>query len=219
MKILLDCHVPFLLAHGGAQIQIEQTRAALEKIGVDVDYLRWWDDSQKADIIHHFGRFSGPLIHLAHDKGIKVVMADLLTAQGSRSRGRIRAQRWISRFLKLALPGIAPRAFGWESYILADACIALTAHEAWIMTYQFDAPPEKVHVVPNGVEDVSSKANLFRAATGSSAPPPSPNASASSNWPRPPSTRKHPSGSSAAPIPTPTRTPRASLTSPNAIRI
>jgi glycosyltransferase involved in cell wall biosynthesis len=154
MKILLDCHVPFMLAHGGAQIQIEQTRAALGKIGVEVDYLRWWDDSQKADVIHHFGRFSGPLIHLAHDKGIKVVMSDLLTAQGSRSRGRIRAQRWISRFLKLALPGIAPRAFGWESYLLADACIALTAHEAWLMTYQFDAPPEKVHVVPNGVEDV-----------------------------------------------------------------
>ena len=32
MKILLHCHVPFLLAHGGAQIQIEQTKAALEKI-------------------------------------------------------------------------------------------------------------------------------------------------------------------------------------------
>jgi glycosyltransferase involved in cell wall biosynthesis len=154
MKILLNCYMPFLLAHGGAQIQIEQTKEALEKIGLEVEYLRWWDDSQKADVLQHFGRFPAPVIRLAQDKGIKVVMADLLTEQGSRTRGRIRAQRWISRFLKLALPGIAPRAFGWESYRIADACVALTAHEAWLMTYQFDAPPEKVHVVPNGVEDV-----------------------------------------------------------------
>jgi glycosyltransferase involved in cell wall biosynthesis len=154
MKILLNCNVPFLLAHGGAQIQIEQTRAALEKIGLDVDYLRWWDDSQKADVIHHFGRFSGPLIRLAHNKGIKVVMADLLTEQGSRSRAHLRAHRWVSRLLKLTLPGITARAFDWEAYIVADACVALTAHEAWLMNYQFDAPPEKVHVVPNGVEEV-----------------------------------------------------------------
>ncbi|HXD00375.1 MAG TPA: glycosyltransferase family 4 protein [Verrucomicrobiae bacterium] len=154
MKILLNCNVPFLLAHGGAQIQIEQTRTALEKIGVEVDYLRWWDDSQKADVIHHFGRFSAPLIRLAQDKGIKVVMAELLTEQGSRPRSRIRAQRWVTRLLKLALPGMTASAFDWESYRLADACVALTAHEAWLMTYQFDAPPEKVHVVPNGVEDV-----------------------------------------------------------------
>jgi glycosyltransferase involved in cell wall biosynthesis len=154
MKILLNCNVPFLLAHGGAQIQIEQTKAALEKIGVEVDYLHWWDDSQKADVIHHFGRFPAPLIRLARDKGIKVVMAELLTEQGSRSRARIRAQRWATRLLKLALPGMTASAFDWESYRLADACVALTAHEAWLMTYQFDAPPEKVHVVPNGVEDV-----------------------------------------------------------------
>jgi glycosyltransferase involved in cell wall biosynthesis len=153
MKILLNCHVPFLLAHGGAQIQIEQTRAALEKIGVDVDYLHWWDDSQKADIIHHFGRFPEPLIRLAQNKGIKVVMADLLTAQGSRSLSRIRTQRLVTRFLKRALPGFSARV-DWDSYRLADACVALTAHEAWLMTYQFDAPPEKVHVIPNGVEEV-----------------------------------------------------------------
>jgi len=36
MKIAFDCHVPFSLAHGGAQIQIEQTQAALIRVGMDV---------------------------------------------------------------------------------------------------------------------------------------------------------------------------------------
>jgi hypothetical protein len=34
MKILFDHPNPFLLAHGGFQIQIEQTQKALEGIGI-----------------------------------------------------------------------------------------------------------------------------------------------------------------------------------------
>jgi glycosyltransferase involved in cell wall biosynthesis len=154
MKVLLNYQLPFMLAHGGMQIQIEQTRAALEKIGLDVEYVRWWDETQTCDIFHNFARLGPPAIRLAQGKGFKVVMADLLTEQGSRPRSRIRAQRWVSRFLKLAFPAITRRTFDWEAYRLADACVALTPHEAWLMTYQFDAPPEKVHIVPNGVEDV-----------------------------------------------------------------
>ena len=55
MKILIDHPFPFFLAHGGQQIQIEETKRALESIGVGVDWLRWWDQSQSADIIHYFG--------------------------------------------------------------------------------------------------------------------------------------------------------------------
>jgi len=36
MKVLLDSNVPFALAHGGAQIQIEQTKKGLEEVGVVV---------------------------------------------------------------------------------------------------------------------------------------------------------------------------------------
>ena len=56
MKILFDVSTPFMLAHGGAQIQIEQTRAALESIGGPVENLRWWDDAQTGDILHYMGR-------------------------------------------------------------------------------------------------------------------------------------------------------------------
>ena len=46
MKVLFDHPNPFLLAHGGFQTQIVQTKVALERIGVEVDWLRWWDDEQ-----------------------------------------------------------------------------------------------------------------------------------------------------------------------------
>lgn len=153
MKIIFNCHVPFSLAHGGAQIQIEQTQAGLEKIGVEVERLRWWDDQQSGDILHHFGRIPEPLARLAQQKGMKVVMAELLTGQGSRSVASLKLQSFLGRAAENVLPGSISERFGWESYRLADALIALTAWEAQLMTWLFNAPPEKIHVVTNGVEE------------------------------------------------------------------
>lgn len=154
MKILLHNHVPFQLAHGGAQTQIEQTKAGLEAIGVEVEYLRWFDGSQKGDVLHFFGRIPLWLLELARQKGMKVVMAELLTEQGSRSPARLRAQRVTMRLIETFFPSIARKLFNWESYRLADACIAGTAWEARLMAELFCARPEKVHVVPNGAEEI-----------------------------------------------------------------
>src|SRR5438477_4046198 len=73
MKILFDHPSPFLLAHGGLQVQIERTKAGLESIGIEVQFLRWWDDSQPCDVIHYFERPFPSYVDLAHRKGIKVV--------------------------------------------------------------------------------------------------------------------------------------------------
>lgn len=85
MKILFDCGVPFSFAHGGAQIQIEQTKAALESLGVEVDWFKWWDGNQTGEIIHVFGRPPLFWVQLAKKAGRKVVIGDLLGDQGSRT--------------------------------------------------------------------------------------------------------------------------------------
>ncbi len=154
MKILINCSLPFALAHGGQQIQIERTQAALQSVGLEVEPVRWWDDKQKGDIIHYAGRMPAAQIELAHQNGIKVVMAELLTAPGSRTPGQLRLQRILNRTMERVAPGHFVAAFNWKSYRLADVCIALTSWEARLMTYLFGAPPERVHVVPNGVEEV-----------------------------------------------------------------
>jgi len=154
MKVLLYTHLPSALAHGGMQIQIDQTKAALERIGVEVEYLRWWDDSQPADIIHFFGRMPVGLIRFAQPKGIRVVQSDLLGGQGSRPT-------WLRRLHRLMvggglrfLPRYLTEVHAWHSYQLADACVALTLWEAQIMREVFHAPASRIHVVPNGVEQV-----------------------------------------------------------------
>jgi glycosyltransferase involved in cell wall biosynthesis len=154
MKVLFNCPVPFNLAHGGVQVQIEQTQAALGKIGVEVEPLRWWDEKQSGEVLHNFGRMSTGIMRLAQKKGMKVVQADLLTGQGSRSMARLKTQAFFIRAIDRLTKGFMDQRFNWESYRLADACVALTPWEAFLMSYLFAAPREKVHVVPNGVEEV-----------------------------------------------------------------
>ncbi len=139
--------------HGGMQIQIEQTKAALEKIGVDVEYFRWWDETQTGEILHFFGRTPTGLLRAAQGKGMKVVQAELLTGQGSRPLWKHRLHWAAIRVLGLAMPHSVVDHFHWDSYRLADACVALTPWEAQLMVEVFGAPRERVHVVPNGVEE------------------------------------------------------------------
>jgi glycosyltransferase involved in cell wall biosynthesis len=154
VKVLIDCPTPFALAHGGAQIQIEQTLSALKATGLDAEPLRWWDGSQPADLIHYFGRMPAEHIRLAHQKNIKVVVGELLTALGSRSRGQIALQKFATNLFQITLPATFTARFAWDAYRLADACIANTAWEAHLMNYLFGAPKERIHVVPNGVEEI-----------------------------------------------------------------
>ena len=154
MKVLIDHPQPFLLGHGGFQVQIEQTHVALREVGVSAEYLRWWDDRQNADIIHYFGRPSIPYVEQAHAKGIRIVMAELLTGLGSRSARVLPFQKAAITLGRTALPGIATGRFAWDAYRNVDACIAGTPWEAHLMSYMFGADKAKVHVVLNGVEEV-----------------------------------------------------------------
>jgi glycosyltransferase involved in cell wall biosynthesis len=152
MKVLIDHQLPFLLAHGGLQIQIQRTKQALEAAGLEVEYLRWWDDTQNGDIIHFFGRANPSHIDFAHAKGMKYVMSELLTGQGSRTRTQLRMQSLVENALRAVVPPTFLVNFRWDAYHKADSCIFLTEWEAEVGRMLFSPPAHRIHVVPNGVE-------------------------------------------------------------------
>jgi len=158
MKVLFDHPTPFLLAHGGFQIQIERTQAALQSVGVQVEPLRWWDPDQKADLIQFFGRPLTSYVGFAHAKGMKIVLAELMTGTGSRTPSQLRLQKLMIRFTRRFAPQSMTFRLGWDSYRQADAMVALTGWERQLMIDLFDASPDRVHVVPNGVEEVFLRA-------------------------------------------------------------
>jgi glycosyltransferase involved in cell wall biosynthesis len=154
MKVLFECHTPFMLAHGGAQVQIEQTMAALGKLGVSAEPLRWWDENQRGDVLHHFARIPIRLVVAAQQKGMKVVLADLLTEVGSRSAAKLRLQRIVTRAMQCTLPASVLAPFNWQGYRRVDACLVNTPWEGHLIRYLYGASEKRVHIVPNGVEDV-----------------------------------------------------------------
>ena len=162
MKVLIDHSSPFLLAHGGLQIQIEETKQALEEVGVDVEFLRWWEETQRGDIIHFFGRPTGAYIDFAHQKNIRVVISELLTGLGARTQRAIGFQRIIIQLVRKLTPSAVWAKMAWDAYEKADRVVALTSWEAELMHRIFNAPPDRVVVIPNGV------ANAFFLARDSS---------------------------------------------------
>jgi glycosyltransferase involved in cell wall biosynthesis len=119
-----------------------------------VDWLRWWDAGQKADVIHFFYRPIPAMLKMAAKKRIKTVFCELLTGAGSRSARKLWVQKVLIKASKKALPAGFIERLCWDAYHLADASIALTSWEKELMVDMFSASPSRVHVVPNGVEDV-----------------------------------------------------------------
>jgi len=161
MKVLFDCHVPSVLAHGGEQIQEVNTVKALREIGVDADFVNWWDPTQTCDVLHFFGRVGEFYSGFARRKGVRFVMGDLLAAQTNRNWWQ-RLPHWGLRQLDRVVGGEIGRQYGWTSYRNADAVIALTSVEALFMRRMFGVDPKRLYIIPNGVEEVFLKGESRR---------------------------------------------------------
>jgi glycosyltransferase involved in cell wall biosynthesis len=154
MKIVLNSNIPFALAHGGMEVQIEQTRAALQRLGLQAEPLRWWDGSQRADILHHFSALPSYLIRMAQDKGIRVVQSALIGGLGAKPRWRRSVQRVARGIVRKVSPPAICDSLGWDAFRIGDACLALTDWEAHLLKTMYNVEPSRLHVVPNGVEQV-----------------------------------------------------------------
>jgi glycosyltransferase involved in cell wall biosynthesis len=155
VKILVNCTIPFALAHGGQAIQIQQTMAALNAIGVVTEPLRWWDEQQAGDLIHYFGVPPLEHIRLAHTKGIPVVSTHLFTAACNRPAARLRLQGWMIRsFLKLPLGEGIKQQLNWRSFQNCRLNIVGLAAEQRVLELAYGIPPEQVAVVPLGLDAI-----------------------------------------------------------------
>jgi len=161
MKVLFNCHVPFMLAHGGAQVQIEQTKAALEQIGVETAFLEWWNDRQTGDILHHFGAIPLETIRQARNKGWKVANTILLSQTCNRSRRALLLRRVLVR---AAMAAPLPQAFQlyWHSFRLCDRVLVSLEAEKQILVRSYGVQQRAVRKVPLGLKAAFLKAGPGR---------------------------------------------------------
>jgi glycosyltransferase involved in cell wall biosynthesis len=154
MKILFDHPSPFALAHGGFQVQIDETKAGLERKGIEVEYLRWWDEKQTGDLIHYFGAPSVAYLKAAREKHIPVVLTNLFTATCNRSPLQLKVQGAVTRSL-LSLPGwnIIKNQLHWRSFQAADHMIVGLEAEKLVLTTVFGLPDDRISIVPLGMNE------------------------------------------------------------------
>ncbi len=154
MKILFDLATPFLLAHGGVQVQIEQTKRALEESGVEVEWLRRWDAEQQGDVIHYFGVPHQGYQNMAHRRGLRVVHTVLFSETCNRPEWKLTLQKWATRLL-LAVPfgESVKNQLVWKSYPNSDCNIVGLNAEKNVLRKVYGVPDKQVGIVPLGCEE------------------------------------------------------------------
>jgi len=163
MKILFDHSQPFLLAHGGFQIQIEQTKAALEKLGVEVECLRWWDDQQRGDVLHYFGGASNSYLVQARAVKLPVILTTLFTETCNRSDAQLARQGWLIRAM-LATPfgeGVKQQ-LAWRTYHNCSHNVVSLEAERRVLQTVYRVSTERISIVPYGLSEAYLQAGQER---------------------------------------------------------
>jgi glycosyltransferase involved in cell wall biosynthesis len=177
MKVLFNCHVPFSLAHGGAEIQIQRSKSAVETAGISTDYLKWWEDEQPAEIIHHFGAIPWIVVEQAHKKGLKVVNTLLLTDTCNRPAYQLALRRLAVRIASVnVLPTGIRRRLPWTVCRSVDRMVVGLEAEKRVLQKVYGVAPDRISVVPLGLGEsflnagVPSRGAKYLICTGTISP-------------------------------------------------
>jgi glycosyltransferase involved in cell wall biosynthesis len=152
MKVLFDTASPFMLAHGGMQIQILNIKAGLEACGVTVEFVRWWDDKQTGNLIHFFGIPRLDYLKNAQQKAIPLLATHLMSATCNRSNGTLRLQGLVTRGLN-AIPGwgLIRNQTTWPTILALQKIIVGLDAEKQALRIVFGLSDEKIVTLPLGL--------------------------------------------------------------------
>ena len=155
---------------GGGECQLLQTAKYLDAQGVAIrPFLPWTDRLTDARLLHVFGmsREGLELAKVARSLGVPIALSPICwyDLRSIRALAGSWRQRWTDTG-KWALRRLAPRLGCWRRELLrlADVVLPNSRAEAEQLIGLFDAEPEKIAVVPNGVESRFSAGDpaLFR---------------------------------------------------------
>jgi glycosyltransferase involved in cell wall biosynthesis len=146
-------------ARGGGEVQMSSTIAALTAADVDARAWRPWDDDEirPGDVVHFFGSRTEfvPLVEAMRRRGAKTVLSTIAWFDW-RNAWR-EPQSLASRFAataRYAIRSSFPSIRSWRRrlYHGVDLLLPNSQAEAEQLMRLFQVPPQRIRVVPNGVE-------------------------------------------------------------------
>ena len=163
MKATLVHKTDAMRSPGGGEVQLLETAAALERLGVttEIRSVGELDDlkacSHETDVYHFFGTVKEfqPAIQRLSEKGMPCLVSTIawydLSAYWHESNQFVERLKAVSRFsLRAAMPGLP----SWRKSIYRTASLLLpnSEAEAGQLRRYFGISGDKIRVVPNGVD-------------------------------------------------------------------
>lgn len=153
MKVGFIVPLGIAAVNGGVRTQALQTAKALQKLGVEVEFVSPWQDRLDVDLVHIF--VAGPdtlgILTRCSELGIKTVLSPVFFS--SRSSSTIAKALSGERLIAKIGSGIRSD-FGIKAQAcrIADVVLPNTTAEVELIVNGLGIAQAKVQVVPNGVE-------------------------------------------------------------------
>lgn len=145
MKVIFFTPRPFFLAFGGTEVQLLETKSALEASGITVEFADYFDHSQITDntVVHLFGSdyVFAQITKLLSGRQIPYVVSSIFYPTG------------LSRLLYSLTAFLPYSASGLRKSVLRDASKVLpnSQSESALLKGLFGLPAASMRVVPNAV--------------------------------------------------------------------
>ena len=164
MKVGFIAPIGIATVNGGVRTQVLQTAAALQTLGVEIQFLSPWQDSFDVDLVHVFVASIDNLgiLNRCSELGIKIALSPVFFSNRSASTisTSLLVERLIGRFISGIRSDFGVKA---EACRLASIILPNTSSETELISKGFNIPYSKISTVPNGVETrfVDASSQLF----------------------------------------------------------
>ncbi|GHT87862.1 hypothetical protein FACS189474_1780 [Bacteroidia bacterium] len=127
MKVLLFDTTNAFLTPGGKTTHALKLQQELSKLGVNIDFARWWDESQSDCDIIHFLAPDVNTVKLAKEKGKKTVISLIFDFESSKSeKEKLKTQ--LKNKLIDAIPLIKNKSY-WQSFLYFDEIVFMHEYD------------------------------------------------------------------------------------------
>ncbi|MHA1279682.1 MAG: glycosyltransferase [Candidatus Helarchaeota archaeon] len=160
MKVLFYDSTPAFFCPGGKQVHAQKLFENLNKIGVEVEYARWWDPNQRFDILHLFSPSVG-MVKKAREAGVKnIILIHLVDWLSSKSLFEQKLYKMRIKLIRFFLPSKMLEKFSWSIFSEIDAFVYNNKIDAETASFVFGIPNNKINIINHGYE--KEQLNHFR---------------------------------------------------------
>lgn len=163
MRVILYDTTHAFLTPGGKTTHALKLQSEISKLGVDIEFSRWWDKSQEnADIIH-FLTPDVAIAKLAKERGMKTFLSMIFDFETSKSKSEQRKRIIKNRFMD-KFSGIFGAKTYWHSFKYMDMVQFMHTYDRDTAMRYFPSflPQDKVVIIPHAYapEDMGISGSL-----------------------------------------------------------